>query len=168
MTLRLPAPLRAWYEGLMPRERRLVVAGSVVLLLLILYLAVVSPISAAHAQLMRDVHAKRQLLAYINNAAPRLEAQSSGATGHLPPGQSVFAALSSAIQSSPISSAVQRLEQTGDGGVRLSLSGVRFDDLARWLSSIQNQDGIVATRANIEQAANPGAVNATLTLKQHQ
>lgn len=168
MTLRLPAPLRTWYEGLMPRERRLVIAGGVFLVLLVFYLAVVSPLSAAHTRLMRDVQAKRQLLAYINNAAPRLEAQSGGSAGHLPPGQSVFAALSSAIQSSPISSAVQRLEQSSDGGVRLTLSGARFDDLATWLDSIQKRDGIVATRANIEQANDPGTVNATLTLNQHQ
>lgn len=164
----LPAPLRAWYDGLMPREQRLIVIGGAVLLLLVLYLAVISPLGAAHARLVRDVHAKRQLLSYINQAAPRLQASSSAGTGQLPPGQSVFAALSSAIQSSPISSSVQRLEQTQDGGVRLSLSGVAFDSLARWLATIAGQDGITVTRATIGQATNPGTVDATLTLNQQQ
>lgn len=168
MNLKLPAPVRAWYDGLVPREKRLVLIGGGVIVLLILYLAVISPISTAHARLMRDLRAKRHLMTFIDNAAPRLKAQSSSSVGQLPAGQSVFAALSSAIQSSPVSGAVQRLEQTQDGGVRLSLSGVAFDSLARWLATISSRDGIVVSRATIEQATNPGTVNATLTLNQHQ
>lgn len=167
LKLTLPAPLRAWYDGLVPRERRLVLIGGTVVAVLIVYLAIISPISTAHARLMRDVQIKRQHLAYIDRAALRLQADSSGSMGQLPAGQSVFTALSSAIQSSPISGAVQRLEQTQDGGVRLSLSGVAFDELASWLESIASRDGIVVTRANIDQATNPGTVNATLTLNQH-
>ena len=168
MSLKLPAPLRAWYAGLVPRERRLVLIGSGVIALMIVYLAIISPISTAHTRLMRDVRAKRQLITYIDNAAARLQTQSSASIGQLPAGQSVFAALSAAIQSSPVSGAVQRLEQTQDGGVRLSLRGAAFDSLARWLATIASQDGIVVTRATIDQATNPGTVNATLTLNQHE
>ncbi len=164
----IPAPLRAWYGGLMPREQRLVIIGGAVVLLLIVYLAIIRPVGAAHTRLIRDVHAKRQLLAYIDKAAVRLQAGAGGSTGQLPAGQSVFAATSAAIQSSTISGAVQRLEQTQTGGVRLSLSSVGFDALARWLNSLATRDGIVVTHATIEQATDPGTVNATLTLNQHQ
>ncbi|MGH8127980.1 MAG: type II secretion system protein GspM [Gammaproteobacteria bacterium] len=163
----LPAPLRAWYGGLAPRERRLVVIGGVVFLLLIIYLAIVSPVGSAYGRLTRDVQAKRQLLTYINQAAVRLQADSADHIGKLPADQSVLAATSAAIQSSPISGAVQRLEQTQTGGVRLSLSSVGFDDLARWLNTLASQDGIVVTHATIEQAADPGTVDATLTLDSH-
>lgn len=159
----LPAPLRTWYEGLAPRERKLVVGGAVVLVLLLFYLAVVSPITAAHTRLLNQVRAEQDLLALINRSAGRLQGSSQG-TGHLQPGQSVFAATSDAIQSSPISGAVQRLEQTQTGGVRLSLNGVAFDELTRWLASVAARDGIVVTRATIEQGTEPGTVNATLTL----
>ncbi len=159
--------LRAWYGDLMPRERRLVTIGGAVMLLLIVYLAIIRPIGAAHTRLIRDVHTKRQLLAYIDKAAGRLQTGTAG-TGRLSAGQSVFAATSAAIQSSPISGAVQRLEQTQTGGVRLSLSSVGFDALARWLNSLATRDGIVVTHAAIEQATDPGTVNATLTLNKHQ
>ncbi|MGA7965967.1 MAG: type II secretion system protein M [Gammaproteobacteria bacterium] len=163
----LPAPLRAWYGGLAVRERRLVMIGGAVVLLLIVYLAIVSPIGSTYGRLTRDVQAKRQLLASINQAAVRLQADSTDHIGKLPADQSVFTATSAAIQSSPISGAVQRLEQTQTGGVRLSLSGVSFDGLARWLNTLAAQDGIVVTHATIEQAADPGTVDATLTLDEH-
>lgn len=163
MNLKLPAPLRDWFGGLAPRERKLVIAGAGVLVLLLLYLAVISPVTAAHQRLVNDIHRKQALLALINGSAGRLQSTNQ-ATGHLQPGQSVFAATSAAIQSSPIKSAVQRLEQVQSGGVRLSLSDVHFDALTRWLSTLSDQDGIVVKRANIEQSSDPGSVNATLTL----
>ena len=161
--MNLPAPLRAWYEGLAPRERRLVIIGAAAIALMLIWFAVVSPIRSAHSRLLNDVQQKRQLLALINRSAGRL--QSAGSSmGHLKAGESVFAATSAAIQSSPISGAVQRLEQTQDGGVRLSLSGVSFDALVQWLGTLSRQDGIVATRATIQQGNDPGTVEATLTL----
>lgn len=163
----LPAPLRAWYGGLAPRERRLVLVVGAVVLLLIIYLAIVNPVRSAYDGLRQDVQAKRQLLVYIDRAAGRLHTDSTHHLGHLPAGQSVFTATSAAIQSSPISAAVQRIEQTRTGGVRLSLSGVEFDALMRWLDTLAGQDGVVVTRATIEQANGPGTVDATLTLDQH-
>ena len=112
---------------------------------------------------MNDVHQKRQLLALINRSAGRIQS-ASGTGGHLQPGESVFAATSSAIQTSPISGAVKRLEQNQNGGVRLSLSGVSFDALVQWLGTLSRQKGISATRATIQQGNDPGTVDATLTL----
>lgn len=163
MTLTIPPTLRTWYEGLAPRERRLLIIGSIAVVLLLIYFAVISPIRSAHSSLLNDVQQKRQLLALINRSAGRIQSATTGG-GHLKPGESVFAATSTAIQSSSISGAVQRLEQTQNGGVRLSLSGVDFDALVQWLGTLSRQEGIVATRATIQQGNNPGTVDATLTL----
>ena len=163
MNITIPAPLRNWFDGLAPRERRLVIIGAAAVALLLIYFAVITPIRTAHSRLMNDVQQKRQLLALINRSAGRVQSATAGG-GHLQPGESVFAATSSAIQSSPISGAVQRLEQTQNGGVRLSLSGVSFDAMVQWLGTISRQKGILATRATIQQGNNPGTVDATLTL----
>ncbi|HYW75200.1 MAG TPA: type II secretion system protein M [Gammaproteobacteria bacterium] len=163
MTLTIPPALRSWFDGLAPRERRLLIVGGIAIVLMVVYFAVVTPVRSAHSRLMNDVQQKQQLLALINRSAGRI--QSAGASGgHLKPGESVFAATSAAIQSSPISGAVQRLEQTRNGGVRLSLSGVDFDALVQWLGTLSRQDGIVAIRATIQQSSNPGTVDAKLTL----
>ena len=161
--MKLPPTIESWYAGLAPRERRLVIAGGIALAVMLVYLAVVSPIMTAHSSLVNDVRQKRELLALINRSAPQLRGNNAG-LGHLRPGESVFAATSSSIQSSGISGAVQRLEQSSDGGVRLSLSNVNFNALVRWLSGISRTEGIVVTHANIEQSNNPGTVNARLTL----
>jgi len=163
MNVTLPPALRAWFGGLAPRERRLLIVGGIAVVLMLVYLAIIAPVRSAHSNLLNDVQQKQQLLALINRSASSIRSTAASG-GHLQPGQSVFAATSTAIQSSPISAAVQRLEQTRDGGVRLSLSGVNFDALVQWLGTLSRQDGIVAIRATIQQGNNPGTVDAKLTL----
>ncbi len=163
MNVTLPPALRAWFGGLAPRERRLLIIGGIAVVLLLFYFAVIAPVRAAHSNLLNNVQRKQQLLALINRSAGRIRSTTESG-GHLKPGQSVFAATSASIQSSPISGAVQRLEQSQNGGVRLTLSGVSFDALVQWLGTVSRQDGIVAIRATIQQGNNPGTVDAKLTL----
>lgn len=160
----VPDALATRYRGLAPRERRLVAIGGGVLALLVVYLAGIQPALSAHAHLMYQLRQRRALLGYIDSAAPRLQGTGSPGNGGLAAGQSVFAAVSAAAQSSAVAAAVRRLEQTGDGGVRVSLSGARFDALVRWLGELAHGSGIVVTTGSIERAADPGTVNATLTL----
>ena len=165
--MKLPEPLTNWYGGLAPRERRLVAIVGIIVAVLILYLAVVQPIASAHNSLAREVRANRALLAWLDDAEAKIRAAGpgeAGGSGHLAPGRSVFSAVSDAAQNGPISASVQRIEQSGDGGVRLTLSAVPFDSLVTWLGTLNHSDGIIVANASVQQADSPGAVNATLTL----
>jgi general secretion pathway protein M len=53
----------------------------------------------------------------------------------------------------------------GNSGLRLRIEGASFDTLVTWLASLQQQHGVSIEAANIDAAA-PGLVNATLSLKQ--
>jgi len=163
----LPAPVAEWYGNLARRERRMVLAGAAALAVLVVYLGVVQPVLSAHARLQNQVRQRRELLAYIDSAAPRLRAV--GGKSRPAPGsggdRSAFATVSAAAQKSPISDSVQRLEQTSDGGVRMSLSGASFDALMQWLGTLANEDGITVEQANVKRASDPGTVDGTLTLK---
>ena len=156
-----------WYAGLAPRERRLVTIGGILLALLVLYLAVVDPLVAARARAAQRASNARATLNFLDNAGARLAAAgpvAGGAVGHLAAGQSVLAAVSTAARSGPVSGSVQRIEQAGNGGARLTVKDAPFDALVGWLGSLQSSDGIVVVDANIQQAEQPGTVNGTLTL----
>lgn len=165
--MKLPEALRTRYMELAPREQKLVLIGGVFAVLLILYLAVIQPLAAMHARLEQEILYDKASLALILDAKVRIResGNSGGNIGRLPPGQSLLAAISSAAQRGPIASGVQRIEQAGDGGVRLTLSSVPFDDLVRWLATLSQRDGVDVSDASIQQATSPGTVNATLTLK---
>lgn len=162
----MPEPLARWYAGLARRERRLVAIGGGLAVLLILFLVVVQPVVAAHNRLASQVRNERTLLSWLNEAQARLQAAgpATASLGHLPPGQSVFAAVSSAAKSGPVAGSVQRVEQAADGGARLTVKAASFDDLVRWLENLARNDGITVAQATIQQAESPGTVDATLTL----
>ncbi|MGH8426640.1 MAG: type II secretion system protein GspM [Gammaproteobacteria bacterium] len=165
--MKLPEPLTHWYGGLALRERRLVAIVGVIVAVLILYLAIVQPIASAHSRLAQEVQANRALLVWLDNAEARIRATGpgeGGGSGHLAPGSSVFSAVSNAAQNGPVSASVQRIEQSGDGGVRLTLNAVPFDSLVNWLGTLNSSNGIVVANASVQQADSPGTVNATITL----
>ncbi len=165
--MKLPEPIGSWYGGLAPRERRLVILGAAVVVLLIIYLAAIQPLVSAHQSLNQKLEADRSLLAYMNGAAGRLAvAPSVSGGGHLT--GSVFSAVSVATQDPSISNAVQRLEQANNGGVRLTLAAVSFDALVQWLQKLADQKGITATSASIQGAQAPGTVDVTLELNARQ
>lgn len=164
--MRVPEPLLRWYAGLAPRERLLVVAGGSFAALLILFLVVIQPLLTVHNHLSSEVRNERALLSWLGEAQARLQAAgpATAGLGHLPPGQSVFAVVSSAAQSGPMAGSVQRVEQAADGGARLTVKGAAFDDLVRWLADLARNDGVTVAQATIQQAQSPGTVDATLTL----
>lgn len=165
--MRLPEPLLRQYEALAPRERRLVVIGAVFAALLIVYLAVVQPIASMHTRLVKQLEYDRASLAFLRDAEAQIRAAGPlrAGPGHLRPGESILAVVSSAAQRSPVADSVQRIEQAANGGVRLTLSSARFDELVRWLATLNHSYGIEVADANIQQAQAPGTVDATLTLK---
>lgn len=162
--MKLPEPVERWYTGLAKREQRLVLLCLGVIVVLILYLAVIQPLTSAHESLDRRVQTDKSLLVYMNNSADRLRSISASGGGKAHFSGSVFSAVSAAARNSPIHNAVQRLEQASSGGVRLTLSAVPFDDLITWLQSLATEKGIVVERANIQGAQAPGTVNVSLTL----
>lgn len=166
MKARVPEAVSRWYATLALRERRLVVAGGTLAALLLLFLGVIQPLATAHNRLAAKVRNERTLLNWLDEAQARLQAAGPAAAslGHLPPGQSVFAAVSSAAQSGPVAGAVQRVEQAADGGARLTVKAAAFDDLVHWLGDLARSDGITVVQATIQQAESPGTVDATLTL----
>ncbi len=162
----LPAAVQTWFDELAARERRLVLIGGAVLGLLVIYLAVVQPMVHSRTRSLQELQQRQKLLSYMNSVAPRLRArQASPGVAPGVNGGSVFAVVSAAAQkNSAISGAVTRLEQAGNGSVRVNLSGASFDALVQWLGTLQEHQGIVVTNANIQRADDPGTVNATLTL----
>lgn len=164
--MRLPEPIVRWYGNLAPREQRLALAGAGIALLLIVYLAVVQPLAAAHNRVAMQAKGQHALLVWLDQAATRLQsaAPAAGGLGHLAPGESVLAAVSSAARGASVSSAIQRIEQAGNGGARITLTGAPFDDLVRWLGTLRGDDGVVVVAGSLQQSRQPGTVDGTLTL----
>ncbi|HET7675600.1 MAG TPA: type II secretion system protein M [Gammaproteobacteria bacterium] len=160
---------RAWYGGLAPRERRIVTAGGIVLLLIILWLAIVSPWLNAKTALAARVEADAQTLAWMQQAAPRLK-QLERAAPHAAAtvNRSLFAVVEQTAQSSPIGANIKQFQPRGDKSVQVHLEAAPFDALIEWLGQLQAQSGVAISALNVQRADAPGTVNADVTFERAQ
>ena len=153
--------MRAWYAGLADRERRFVNIGAIAAGVLVL-LGVIFPLNRGIAQSRQRVASKQVDLAFIQQATPELQSAgpASGASG-----ASLVVLIDSSARESGLGKSLSSSEPTGDGGLRIRLERAPFDGLVAWMARISQQHGVRVESAEIEQAGEPGLVNASLVLK---
>lgn len=155
--------MKHWLQGLAPRERHLIVGAAVVLAVLVAYLAVVEPLLERRAYLERSVAAQRATLAWMKQAVAPLEgaqpAQRAGANG------SLFAVVDRSARATVLAGPLQRVQPEGDGNVRVWFEDAPFDDLVRWLGTLQSEHAITVRAMSVERTAAAGRVDARLTLE---
>lgn len=154
---------RAWWAGLAPRERQIVGAGSALLAVTFLYLAVWEPLSGLRVR-------REEALVEARTLAVRLEQMAADAQRNRGGGavsgadQSLALVVDQSVKSSRLGKAPSRLEPEGDATVRVWLEDVPFDAVLRWLNDLQTRYGVRVDNADIERESAAGLVNVRLTL----
>lgn len=159
--------MKAWFESLAPRERRMVVGGGAVALLVLVYLLLVEPVSRAFAAREQRIESLESQLEWMRESAAEVAAlraggaRAQGGANDQPPYLAIDEALRGAGLPQP-----QRLEPDGDNGARLEFEQVPFDPLVRIIGRLRSESGLRVTRARIERAEDaPGTVSARLTFE---
>lgn len=158
--------LRARYAQLNARERRIVVVGGVLGLLILIYAGIWSPLAGARGQRVEAL-AKARAIAQQLELAAALARQSPAAarsTPNLAQNQSLLAAVDQAARSGTLGKAPERLQPEGDREVRVWLEDVPFEALVRWLGELRLRYGITPQSLDVERAEAPGLVSARLSL----
>lgn len=158
--------MKAWFEALAPRERRIVLGGGAVLAATLVYLLVVEPVAQAFAERERRIESLSEQLEWMRDAAgevARLRAGGGGVSagsGDRPPYLAIDTALRGAGLPQP-----RRLEPVDEGGARLEFDRVPFDPLVRIIGRLRSESGLVVTRARIQRVEGNGRVSARLTFE---
>lgn len=154
--------LRHWFEGLAPRERRLVYAAAALAAIALLYAGVALPLEHLHAKQSARVERKAADLAWMRQAAPRVAAITArgGGAGH----ESLVVLIDRTGRESGLGSAIRDQNPSGENGMRLRIEGASFDTMVTWLASLQQQYGVSVSDATIAATTAPGLVNASITL----
>lgn len=158
--------LQRWLETLQPRERQLVVGGSITLSVILFYLLVWDPVFSKLEAARENLDAQRQLLIWMQTSGQEIRnLQSSGAS--LAPqlaSQSVSALVTMSAQSNGIQEFITKLDSTKEG-VEVQLTNADFDRTMTWLNDLQTRYQIQPRKIIIEPQVDPGTVNARITLE---
>lgn len=161
--------MKEWYNNLDPRERRILIIGAVVLVVAMLYLLAWEPLVNKTAKLRESIEKNQELVAWMENAAEQaqqMQAQikARGPTGQQS-GQSLLGTIDRTAKSSDLGKSVKRVQPDGQDKARVWLENAKFDDMIKWLESLQRQQGIRIVTSVIEKQEEAGIVNARLVLE---
>ena len=155
--------LRQRFETLEVRERRFLLAGAIVLLFSVVFLAVVQPLRSYHANLENRVAAERELVAWMRGAAEVLQQRGPRQAATDRSG-SLLATADASARDAGLAQALRRIQQDGEDAVRVRLESAGFDTVIVWLENLEQRYGIVPSEMTVERIDTPGMVNASLTL----
>ncbi len=145
-----------------PRERVMVLAGGIAVLLTVLYLGAWQPVVKAHAQRAEALDRARATAARIEEAGAQL--QSSGPGRQVDRSTSLLAAVDQTSRSPMLGKAPSRVQPEGEREVKIWIEDVAFTNLLRWLQDLDTRYGISADSAEIERGTAPGLVSVRLSL----
>ncbi len=158
--------MRAWWEGLQTRERRLLQFGAAALLIIGAYAFVYEPLQESRENLAVRVQAQRELLQYLENTAAEakvLRARGPGMANKFAQ-QSMLSVIDQTSRSADIKQAMKRLTPVSDRKVRVWFEGVAFDRLASWLIGLGRDSDLAVDDINISPEDQAGLVRVNLTL----
>ena len=155
--------IKAYLNGLNERERRLVMAGAMALLVIGAYQFIWSPFIGGLDKLTKKVAQQQQDILWMQNGMQELTELSRFASK--PEGAGI--ALYSIIENSARTKfgANSQVQQEGQRGVRVQITNIAFDDVMLWLDQLKTQQQIVIKEFSAESTGASGYVKSSILLE---
>lgn len=156
--------LRAWYQSLPERDRRVLLLGGIALSLILIYLVILHPYFSGKHALQTHIQEQQELVTWMRPAAAQIQSLRGQQSGGLPAGQSLLAVVDTSAGQAGFGAALKQVQTGSDGSVHVQMQGIAFDNLVRWLGDLQQHYGVTAREFTAQRGSGPGVVDASLTL----
>lgn len=161
--------MKDWFDSLDSREKRILIIGASVLFLALMYLLAWEPFIKKSATLEESNLENAALVAWMEQSAEeakelQAKLQASGPTGSSK-GQSLLGIIDKTAKRDKLGKAVKRVQPDGQSKARVWLESANFNDMIKWLESLQRREGIHIVTSVVEKLDEDGLVNARLVLE---
>jgi general secretion pathway protein M len=157
-------PLNLWFHSLPQRDKILVVATSVIMIITLFYLIIWEPVYKGLEQQKQQYQSQQSIVSWMQEASAEVKTlKRSGAKTITSSNQPVSLIIEQSAKISGLKGSLGKLESSGKEGARVKLDTASFDQMLIWLNSLEKQHGVTVTSASIERAENTGTVNARLS-----
>jgi general secretion pathway protein M len=157
--------LKDKFNALQPRERVVIIAGGILVLVVAVYVLALAPLySAVNAQAKR-VAQKEGDLAWMRSVSGEVAVLSANAPVHPgPSNESMVVLIDRVAHECGLNSSLTGQTPNGERGIRVRFEGAEFDKLMVCLGTLQQVHSVDVETASIDRTAKPGLVNANLVL----
>lgn len=157
--------LKAWFYGLQARERWMISAAAVLVVVTVVYLFALAPFYAAVDAQAERVAKKQADLSWMRSVAGDVIALSNDAPmAAVPSGESLVVLVDRTARECGLGSSLTGQTPNGANGIRVRLERAEFDKLVLCLANLQQGHAISIESATIDRTSEPGFVNASLVL----
>lgn len=150
----LIAPLQMWWQSISQREQRLVVAGSLLLIVGALYWGVIQPVSARAEAAQMRIQSEKQLLSWVKDKADeisQLKGQGGKSVSNLPINQAV----SSSVGRFNIE--LVRVQPRGEE-FQVWVAPMPFNQFMSWVTFLQDTYGIGVVFLDVDKGDKEGLI----------
>lgn len=160
--------MKQWWLNLSIREQKIVIIAATVLLIMIAYFFIWSPLSDSVDTLQQNVIQDRDLLSWMKITVPQIgSVNSMGNIAHPVAEADLFGTVQQSLLTSGLKSSLENIEQQKEGTVKLSFHSVSFDNLIDWLLTLQRDYGIIPVEVNLDKDVE-GHVKGEIILQTNQ
>lgn len=158
-----------WYDSLQPRERMMVVATAVIVLVTLFYLMLWEPLYKGLDNAEKQYSEQQTTLSWMQQAAQEVKIlRNAGASSTRRNASSpVSLTLEQTASSAGLKNQLGKLESSDTNAARARLDNVAFNQMILWLNTLEQTYGITANSASIERTDKPGIVNARLSFSRN-
>ena len=160
--------MKDWWQEQSPRDRRILLIGSVFAGFALLYLLLWQPMHQQRDKYRQQIIDQRQLLQWMQQRSVEAKAlmkQPAGSGSHQPIKGSLLSLVDKEARRAGLGKGLKRVEPAGNDQVRLWLESVEFKRLIIWLGGLETKYGTRIESAAIDRTDTLGQVNARLVIK---
>ena len=154
-----------YWQQLKPRERMLIMVGGGIFSVLMLYLLVLEPFTIKVDELTVKVEKQQALNQWLKKSAAevsKLKGAGASSSSGSRSGQSLLVLVDRTSKQGKIGKSITRIEPDGSARVRVWLESVPFDDLTKWMGSLEAKYQILVETAVVDKTNTVGRVNARM------
>ena len=158
---------RHWFYSLTKKEQQIVSGTTVFVIITLFFLIVWEPLHLGMDNEKLKQTTQDKSLIWMQQAATEVKSlRSSGSSTNLrDKNKPTTLVIEQAINNAGLKLSVNKIESSGNNGVRVTLNEVPFNQMLVWLNTLATHNGIHVTSANIERAGGAGKANVRLTFE---
>jgi len=148
------------------REKQVLIAGGVIVILFLLYTLTWSPLINNNNRLRTRIQHSQNTLRWMQNADQHIQhlLESAQKKNHSFTG-SVLSILQTEINKSELAPYVTQLQQVENDSVQFNLRKVSFDQLIIFLTSLWEKYHVIVSQITVTPTGAPGEVNADVIVQ---
>jgi general secretion pathway protein M len=159
--------MKAWFNSREINERRMLIGGGSLLLVMFLYIGIWEPLNNKVDALRVSTAEQQSLLTWMRSAAQEVK-QLRGRGGQQAKsasGGSLLSLVDRTAKSGRLGKELKRVQPDGESKVRVWLEAASFDDIVSWLTVLESRHGVSVESSVFQALEAPGRVDARLVFE---